>query len=399
VPGATIQSALADTALAAGSATRIRIRPTTPVACPQVPLQGFKYPCAFLAQTPGVVAATTSAMVFDRRFRLPAVTQASLSFERTVRRSTRLSVTYVFNSDRQLPGSTDLNIAPSTASRTFQLQGGTGAGGVRDGEVFTVPVYTGRISPAFGPVTDIVSNVNASYNGLTLAADSQPRESLHLRGEYTWSKAIDFGQNQSATPRTDGQFDPFAKGYDKALSSVNDPWALRALAEWNPRLRTGPKWVRRAADGWSLIPIATARSGRPYTLDVSGGTYLAGGHESINGSGGALYLPTVGRNTLRMPATANVDLRATRGFRTSRRTRMFAAVEAFNLLNHTNVSSVEQRAFLVGIASAGITPLVFQSAAAIAAEGLNTQPFGSSTATGTSLARERQVQLSLRFEF
>jgi hypothetical protein len=369
------------------------------VACPQVPQQGFGYPCAFLAQPSGIVAATTSAMVFDRRFRLPAVTQASLAFERTVGRGTRLSATYVFNSDRQLPGSTDLNIAPSTATRTFQLQGGTGASGVRDGETFIVPVYTSRISPAFGPVTDIVSNVNATYNGLTLAAESQPLQSLHARGEYTWSKAIDFGQNQSATPRTDGQFDPFVKGYDKSLSSLNYPWAVRVLAEWNPRLHAGSTWMRRAANGWSLIPVATARSGRPYSLDISGGTYLAGGHESINGSGGSLYLPTVGRNTLRMPATANVDLRATREFRTSRRTRVFAAVEAFNLLNHTNVSSVEQRAFLVGTPAAGVTPLVFQNAAAIAAEGLNTQPFGSSTATGTSLARERQLQLSVRFEF
>ncbi len=398
LPGATIQSALSDTGLAA-STTRIRIRPGTPVNCPQVSQQSFGYPCAFLAQPPGIVTATTSAMVFDGRFRLPAVTQASLSFERTVRRGTRLSIAYVFNSDRQLPGSTDLNIAPSTKNTTFQLQGGTGAPGVRDGETFIVPVYTSRSSPAFGPVTDIVSNVNASYNGLTLAADSQPLSSLRLRGEYTWSKAIDFGQNQSATPRTDGQFDPFVKGYDKGLSALDYPWALRLLGDWTPHVRGGSKWVRRAAGGWSLIPIATARSGRPYTLDLSGGTYLAGGHESINGSGGALYLPTVGRNTLRMPATANVDLRATRGFRTSRRTRVFAAVEAFNLLNHTNVSSVEQRAFLVGTTAAGVTPLIFQSAAAIAAEGLNTQPFGSPTATGTSLARERQVQLSVRLEF
>jgi hypothetical protein len=398
MPGATLQSALSDTGLA-GSTTRIRIRPNTPVACPQVPQQGFGYPCAFLAQPSGVVAMTTSAMVFDRYFRLPAVTQASLSFERTLGRGTRLSATYVFNSDRQLPGSTDLNIAPSTASRTFQLQGGTGASGARDGETFLVPVYTSRISPTFGPVTDIVSNVNATYNGLTLAADSQPVASVHLRGDYTWSKAIDYGQNQSATPRTDAQFDPFTKGYDKGLSSLNYPWALRILGDWTPQVRGGSKWMRRAANGWSLIPIASARSGRPYTLDISGGTYLAGGHESINGSGGALYLPTVGRNTLRMPATANVDLRAARAFRTGRATRVFAAVEAFNLLNHTNVSSVEQRAFLAGTPAAGVTPLVFQSAAAIAAEGLNTQPFGSATSTGSSLARERQVQLSVRVEF
>jgi hypothetical protein len=60
---------------------------------------------------------------------------------------------------------------------------------------------------------------------------------------------------------------------------------------------------------------------------------------------------------------------------------------------------VTQRAFLVGTAVAGVTPLVFQDAAAVATEGLNVLPFGAYTAAGTSQARERQVQIGLRLEF
>ena len=74
LPGATIRSALADTAMVASS-TRIRITPSVSVACPQVPNQGFGYACSFLAEPVGAVAATTSAMAFDRRFRLPEVLQ------------------------------------------------------------------------------------------------------------------------------------------------------------------------------------------------------------------------------------------------------------------------------------------------------------------------------------
>jgi len=76
-----------------------------------------------------------------------------------------------------------------------------------------------------------------------------------------------------------------------------------------------------------------------------------------------------------------------------------ASVEAFNLLNEENVSSVNQRAYLVGVPVAGITPVVFQSAAEVALEGLNTTAFGTPTATGTSLARARQVQMTVRIEF
>ena len=394
LPGSTIQSALSNTGLP-GSTTRIRIRPNAIVDCPQVAGQGFGYPCAFTAVPAGVVAATTSAMVFDRRFRLPVVQQGSLTLERELRRGTGFSATYVLNLDRQLPSSTDLNIAPSTSSGTFQLQGGTGAAGVRDSETFLLPLYTSRMSPSFGPVTDIVSDVNASYHGVTAALDSRPARELQVRAEYTWSKAIDFGQNQSATPRTDAQLDPFTNGYDKGLSSLNYPWALRAAATWKPHVES----PIQALHGWELTPLVVARSGRPYSLDLSGGTYLPGGHESINGSGGALYLPTVGRNTLRLPATAKVDLRLERSFRLGPRVHGQLSAETFNLLNHQNVSSVEQRAYLVGTPVAGVTPLIFQSAAAIAAEGLNTQAFGTPTGAATDLTRERQVQFSMRLEF
>ena len=398
VPGATIRAALSDTGQAS-STTRVRIRPSVGVVCPQMLTSGFGYPCAFSGQPAGVVAATTSAIVFDRRFRLPMVQQGSISLEHNVGRVTKMTANYVFNLDRQLPGSTDLNIAPSTGSILFQLQGGTGAPGVQDGETFRLPVYTGRVSPNFGPVTDLVSNVNATYSGLRLEVETKAVRSAIVRADYTWSRAIDFGQAQSATPRTNGQLDPFTKGYDKGLSALNYPHNLRVTATWNVGFAHGPSLVRQVADGWGLTPIVVVRSGRPYSFDLSGGTYLPGGHESLNGSGGALYLPTVGRNSLQLPATVNVDLRAARSLPIGRRVRVLGTVEAFNLLNHQNVTSVSQRAFLVGTPLAGVTPLVFQNTAAIAAEGLNTQAFGTPTATGTNLARERQVQVGLRVQF
>jgi hypothetical protein len=60
---------------------------------------------------------------------------------------------------------------------------------------------------------------------------------------------------------------------------------------------------------------------------------------------------------------------------------------------------VNERAYLVGTAVNGVTPLVFQSAAEIAAEGLNTTGFGTPTGTGSSLNRERQVQFSVKVSF
>ncbi len=398
LPGATIRAALTDTAQKS-STTSIRITPTAVVACPQVASQGFGYPCAFSAAPTGVVAATTSAVVLDRRFRLPIVQQGSLTLERPIGRESSLSASYVFNLDRQLPSSTDLNIAPSTQIAHFRLQGGTGAPGITDGETFTLPLYSARVSSSFGPVTDVESSVDATYSGLSVGAFTRLAKTFQVQGRYTWSKAIDFGQAQSAIPRTDGQLDPFTNGYDKGLSSLNYPWAAHLTAAWSPELAFGPRWLRGTANGFTFMPIASVRAGRPYTFDLSGGTRLAGGHESLNGSGGALYLPTVGRNTLRLPPTENVDLRAGRGFRAGDHLQFETFAEAYNLLNHTNVSSVTQRAFLVGTAVNGVTPLVFQNAATISTEGLNAEPFGTPIASSTTSARERRIQIGARMEF
>ncbi|HEV2646043.1 MAG TPA: TonB-dependent receptor [Acidobacteriaceae bacterium] len=415
LPGATIRAALLDTAMAS-SVTRVRILPTTETVCPQMTTVGFGYACSFLSPPAGVVAATTSAMVFDRKFRLPMVQQGTLSVEHTIGGGVVAFAQYVVNLDRQLPDSVDINIAPSTATKQFQLQGGTGAIGVQDGEMFSLPIYTSRISASFGPVTDIVSDANASYNGLTLEARrhlgsrsgrSDALRDLDFRVAWTWSKAIDFGPTPGAVPRTNGRFDPFNVRYDKGLSALNFPHRTVATVVWTPRFgasgaaasATAEPVFLRLVNGWSVGAIFAESSGRGYSYDVFGGARLGGGRESINGSGGSTVLPTVGRNTLRLPDSANLDMRVSRSFPLGERVRLRAAAEAFNVMNHVNYSGVTQRAFLVGAAANGVTPLVFQDAATVATEGLNVLPFGSYTAAGTGQARERQLQFGLRLEF
>ncbi|HLK33914.1 MAG TPA: TonB-dependent receptor, partial [Terriglobales bacterium] len=388
LPGATIRSALANTALAS-STVNVRIVPDTVTVCPQVANQGFGYACSYLTTPPAAVGATTSAMVFDRRFRLPTVQQGSLSVEREVRFGVLGSATYLMNLDRQLPNSVDINIAPSLAMGTFQIQGGPGIPGFRDGETFTIPVYTQRVNANYGPVTDIVSNANASYNALVLEARSRGRRGLEFHVSWTWAKTIDYGQNNGATPRINGQFDPFTAQYDKGLSALNFPHKVSASAVWEPRFAPERRWLRTAANGWQIASLFTERSGGPYSYDIFGGTRLSGGRESINGSGGAVYLPTVGRNTLRLPDAYNVDLRMSRTLRVTDAVRVRGTAEVFNLTNHVNYSGVTQRAFLVSAAVNGVTPLVFQDAATVAAEGLNTRPFGAFTGAATGSTQER----------
>ena len=261
LPGATVRSALVNTGMA-GSATHVRITPSTVTACPQVANQGFGYACSYTSAPPAAVAVTTSASVFDRRFRLPMVQQGSLGVERELWRGVVGSATYLMTVDRQLPSSVDINVAPSAETGVFGLVGGMGVPGVRDGETFVVPVYSQRVSSSFGPVTDIVSDVGATYHALVLEGRRRGGRSLEFRVNWTWSKAIDYGQNGGAVPRTNAQFDPFDIGYDKGLSALNYPHRVVASAIWEPVVLTDRRWLRLVGGGWTLAPIFTERSGR-----------------------------------------------------------------------------------------------------------------------------------------
>jgi len=304
---------------------------------------------------------------------------------------------------QQLPQSVDLNISPSPATTQFVIQGGDGHAGIVDGQMFRLPLYTSRLLTQYGPVTEIESNVNATSHAGTIEARWRG-EGLEARGSYTFSRAIDYAPMTGATPRTNGQFDPFTDRYDKGISGLNFPQKFAGDLIYRVQLKRGAKELRAALNGLRVAAIGRVGSGAPYSYGVYGGSYLSGGGDSMNGSGGATYLPAVGRNTLRLPARSNVDARISRGFRIGERVHGEGFVEAFNLLNTVQLTRVETRAFLVGTAPVvnGVTqatPLIFQDAATIAAEGLTTPAFGTPLSSTSGASRERQVELGVRVQF
>ncbi|HSY37655.1 MAG TPA: TonB-dependent receptor [Acidobacteriaceae bacterium] len=417
IPGATVRAALVDTALPS-TTTHVRIRPTTITQCPQITTvqQGFGYPCAYTSAPPAAVATTTSATVFASGYRIPMVQRGEVAVERALGHRASVRLSYAMAMAIQLPGATDINISPSPGMVSYELQSVDGVlnryKGLQEGETFEVPLYDQRPIANIGPVTALVSNANATYHAVTVEAQTHGlrwaglRE-LELRGSYTYSRSIDYAPQTSATPLLDGQFDPFRNGYDKGLSNQQFPQRFAGTMALPLHERRGPKAVRLVLDGWRVAAIATASSGAPYSYKIFGGTYLKGGRESINGSGGATYLPTIGRNTLRLAPRGKVDLRLGKEVALGHGMHLNAFAEAFNLFNAENISSVETRAFQVGTAktignstATGPTPLVFQNAAAIATEGLTTEaPFGTPSSSTTGTSRERQLELGVRLQF
>ncbi len=402
LPGATLDAALTQTGMAQ-STTSIRITPTVETDCPQVANQGFGYPCAFEYAPLGVapVASTASVVVFAKRFRLPAVQRGRLGIERGIGRRVTVRGEYAGAWAVQLPETTDLNVAPSTATVSYVVQGGDQRPGLWTGQSFQVPLYTARRTAKFGPVTSLESNANATYHSGTAEAVMRPWHGWGGRGSFTFSRALDYGPQVGATPRQDGQFDPFTDGYDKGRSSLDRPWGAAGEVTYRSSWESGGEWGRRLLGGWGMSAVGRAGSGAPYSYVIFGGTRLAGGHESVNGSGGATYLPTVGRNTLRLPMRSKVDLRAGKEVGLGRGMRLQVRADAFNLLNTVSVSRVETRAFLLGTAGSvgGMTPLMFQDATAVASEGVSTPAFGTALSSTTGLSRERTMEFGVRLSF
>jgi hypothetical protein len=417
IPGATVRAALVDTGEDA-TTLHVRIRPTTITDCPQITTvnQGYGNPCDYTTEPPAAVAQTSSATVFASNYRVPMVQRGTLAVERALGRRMNVRVAYAMAMAEQLPGSTDLNISPSPGMVSYELQSVDGVlnryKGLREGETFVVPLYDQRPIADIGAVTALVSNANATYHAVTAETDVHglrwsALRGLELHASYTFSRSIDYAPQGSATPSLDGQFDPFHNGYDKGLSNQQFPQRFSGVLALPLHERHGPKAMQLVLDGWRVAGIGTASSGAPYSYKIFGGTDLSGGRESINGSGGATYLPTVGRNTLRLAPRGKLDLRLAREIKVGRGLHLNAFAEAFNLLNAENISSVETRAFLLGTpntignsTATGPTPLVFQDAAAIATEGLTTEmPFGTPSSSTTGTSRERQIELGVRLQF
>jgi len=67
--------------------------------------------------------------------------------------------------------------------------------------------------------------------GLRLVLGETAELELSLSGELD-ATAIDYGQNETGVPRANAQFDPKTIRYDKALSELNYPQVLHAMATW-----------------------------------------------------------------------------------------------------------------------------------------------------------------------
>jgi hypothetical protein len=208
---------------------------------------------------------------------------------------------------------------------------------------------------------------------------------LQFQASYTYSQARDNGQTSQTFTSSNVPLDPNNLEYEYGTSNLDIPHRFVASAVYAPGtlfgLGRGSNFGRAIFGGFSIAPIVTIQSGRPYSAGVSGNA-SSSTSTGIFGAGGANRLPNVERNAFRAPYVFNVDLRISRRFRFTETANLELLAEGFNIFNRVNVTDVGSRAYVLSGTTLTYDPL-----------------FGIPNQAGNSIFRERQIQFAARFQF
>jgi hypothetical protein len=371
----TLSNAITNTGVAEGQ-RQFEFLPSTP-GSPTLP--------GVFSEAPGGSGTRPDIVIFADELNNPMIHQADMILEREIAKNLVVSVSGLLSIGRSLPTFVDVNLNRPTVFRRYTFNGGPFSGQTLD-----LPIFTGaRPDTNFGRITEIRNTLKSEYYAAVFQANKRFSHGVQFQASYTFSKSLDNGQGSQTFSSPNVPLNPFDYSLEHGTSNFDVPHRIVASMVYNPRKLFGlggSSGVGRAIfGGWTLAPIVTFQSGFVYSAGLSGN--VSGGTSTgIFGAGGANRLPNVERNAFRSPRLINIDLRVSRRFRITETTNFEILAEGFNLLNHTNVTEVASRMYAVG-GNAGAQTLTFDPT------------FGSPTAAGNSIFRERQVQLAARFQF
>ncbi len=470
VPNATVFSALTSTG-SAQSPRKYLYRPMDEGA-PAFPhvFAGNEMPWVD-PSAPNHNSTAPEAVYFDTHFRHPQINQMSVSLEQEVGARTVLTLTGLATDGHDLTQFIDTNIDLNATAKVFysvEAPGNAGNAGPLAKSAGQVSGYTNvvyapqrfyyqRVNPGYGAITDMVSETNSSYRGAMVRLTRRLSRALSVNAAYTWAHTIDDNQNEATFAERNDVCDPADLRLEHGTSNYDvrqrvaggivarEPWRLRgpagkmfggyslaAAGAWH----TGLPWSMRTegteptpscsyenwlnaggatGDGANCLKVVQ-QPDETFTDTTAGmAVPIASLGGTVNGSGGEDLIPPIGRNTFRYPAAVNLDLRFTKRIRISDRSSLEVMGEAFNALNHRDVTDIQTVGYRVtnDTAHANMATLSWQSGVKPGTKTVMTNgstetqyiydptaAFGEVTnANSGAVNRERQLQVGIRLVF
>jgi hypothetical protein len=260
-------------------------------------------------------------------------------------------------------------------------------------------MYVGpRPNANFGRITYISSLVESQYDAMVAQINRRMTHGLQFQANYTYAKSYDNGQSSQTFTTGNNVLNPNDLSSEWGRSNFDIRHRFVTSLVWQPMFFQGSTgWVKALVSDWTISPIVSMASGRPFTGTVSGSTICLvstnpcpaaslAPSSGMLGAGGSTRTPFLGPNRYNLPNTYNTDLRLSRRVKVKESMSVELLAEAFNLFNHVNVTDVQTREYS------------YSSTATTKTLTYNSQ-FGQPTAAGNTLFQSRQMQFAVRFQF
>jgi hypothetical protein len=350
----------------------------------------------------------------------PQIHQIDLQVQQQLGRGTVFQMSYLGALGRELPNYLDVNLAPPQATTTITIgtpTQGHGNGPLTPGAQYVVPTFgtctagpncpypTGYINTNFTNITELISNVNSSYNAMTVEIQNRSINRLQFDANYTWSHALDFNQNATSTTSTNSWLNPYSSqraNYGVSQFNVGNRFVGYVLYTF-PNVSSG-EVLKYLANGWSINNTFQMQNGLPYSASIStsgagfnsSAALFSGTWNGITGTG-VSYIPVIGLNTYQVPRAIVDDVRLQKEFLFGDRFHLQLYADMYNVANKQNFSTsdLSTTAYNFTTSTANASTLTFQP---------NTAPgvgFGSHSTSNDSgfLYTPREIQIAARLQF
>lgn len=272
-------------------------------------------------------------------FQTPMNHAYNLTIEQQLNRNMAVSIAYVGTKGRDLLNWRDLNACPISATL--------------DCDTSRQPF--GTRFPDYNHILQLNSDGYSNYDSLQTSFKVRDVHGLTGQVNFVWSRTFDTGSANRGGDFVPEFQNPYDVSKNYAPSNFDTPWNVNFTAVYQvPKFHGVPKLI---GEGWQINSIFRAQEGRPFTAFIVGDPShqgLRSTYADYDGSPlnydfrnvdqffntAAFSAPAdgtignAGRNSLRQPGIAQLDMGIFKNFKLSERFSVKFKWEVFNVLNH-----------------------------------------------------------------
>ncbi|MBV8476272.1 MAG: TonB-dependent receptor, partial [Acidobacteria bacterium] len=275
--------------------------------------------------------------------KIPYVEMWNFTVERQIAPQLNLSVGYVGNIGRHLNGGFGLNAAVPGPGSDANLRR---------------PLFI-KYGLSQG-IFDKCDCTSSNYNALQIQANKRFSAAYSLLANFSWQKALDFGEFGTPTNQYNAQQDYGPADFDREFAFTLAHTVELPFGHGRKYLSGGSAFVNGVVGNWSFRGITSYYSGLPFSPSIGNQSFLNSpdmtsrpeliGDPSVpNQSANLWFNPAAygipplytfgdaGRNSLRGPNFFELDWQLAKGFKLTERVGLEIRWDVFNVINRQNL--------------------------------------------------------------